>query len=227
LYVKDCTGQAISTGGSGSKPSGGSKGSGSSATATCVSIERHTDRLTYLQRLPVSGVLVSSNGRYTLKYRPDGMIILYDTSSRTILWSSNTKGTSSLTPSYLINIGFIQARSTFNTVMPWIATPATSGSAFGSGSAPRSGSGSGSGSRSEPTYSIPSSAATNTTIYLQVTDYGDLVILNSTGSTLWRSNTGDPPKPVNTCVPTPMSYPFTVEDCHDIQNIISVILHLP
>jgi len=221
VYVKDCTGQILSTGGSGSKGS-----AGSSTTATCVSIGRHTDRLTYLQRLPVGGVLVSSNGNYTLKYRPDGMLVLYDTKNMNILWSSNTKGTATDTPSYLRNIGVIDAVNTLSTPMRWIVSSASSRSGSGSGSrsgsAPTPSSGSGSGSAPAPTYSLPLNAATNTTIYLQVTDYGDLVILNSAGSTLWRSNTGDPPKPVNTCIPKPMSYPFTQADCHDLQNIISV-----
>ena len=57
VYVKDCTGQTSSTG-----------GSGSNKILTCVSIGENTDRLTYLQRLPVGGVLVSSNEKYTLKY---------------------------------------------------------------------------------------------------------------------------------------------------------------
>ena len=224
VYVKDCTGQILSTGSSGSKGS-----AGSSTTATCVSIGAHTDRLTYLQRLPVGGVLVSSNGKYTLKYRPDGMLVLYDTKNMNILWSSNTKGTATDTPSYLRNIGLIDAVNTGGIRMRWIVTSASSGS--GSGSAQSAAPSRPSPvtltaptpiSESEANYSLPLNAATNTTIYLQVTDYGDLVILNSAGSTLWRSNTGDPPQPLNTCVPKPMSYPFTQADCHDLQNIISV-----
>ena len=38
------------------------------ATGSCISTGTDTDRLTYLQRLPVGGKLISSNGRYVLYY---------------------------------------------------------------------------------------------------------------------------------------------------------------
>ena len=226
VYVRDCTGQIAASGsGSGSKSSG-SKSSSSGSATQCVSIGKDTDRLTYLQRLPIGGNLVSANSRYRLKYRADGMLILYDTSKTIVLWSSNTKGvgTSTFAPSYLINIGVIQARSLYDTVMPWSAVSSTgSGSGSGSGSRSASGSTSGSGSGTIPiSNSIPSSSASNTTNYLQVTDYGDLVVYNAAGSTLWRSNTGNPPVPSNACVPTPMQYPFTQEDCYVLRNTLRI-----
>lgn len=215
VYVKDCTGKPPSApGSSGSKrPTVGSATTGS--ITQCVSLDYDTDRITYLQRLPVGGSLISSNGRYTFKYRADGMLIIYDTSTRTILWSSDTKGSTTDVPGYLINLGAIQARSNYDTIMKWVPVPASSS---GSGSIARP-STSGSGS-SAPTYSIPLSGATNTTNYLLMTDYGDLVILNSAGSKLWRSNTGDPPVVSKECVPVPMEYPFTQEDCYDLKNSI-------
>ena len=196
VFVRDCTGQL-------------SAGSGTQ----CTPLTYDTDRLTYLQRLPVGGSLVSANGRYSLKYRPDGMLVLYDISTTTVLWSSNTKGSSTLVPSYLTNIGVIQARSVYDTVMPWVPV-----SSRGSGS----GSSSGSGSGSQPTYSIPTNNVSNTTIYLQVTDYGDVVVLNSAGSTLWRTGTGSPPVASTACVPIPMEYPFTQEDCFDLKSAIAM-----
>ena len=202
VFVKDCTGTT------GSRRTTGS-------VTECVSIGKNTDRLTYLQRLPVGGSLLSANGRYSLKYRADGMLILYDMATITILWRSNTRGTSTLVASHLINIGAIQARSIYDTVMPWIAV-----SASGSGSSSGSGSGSGSGSSPPPTYSIPSNSVTTTSAYLQVTDYGDLVVFNAAGSTLWRSNTGDPPPPPRGCIPVPMIYPFTQEDCFELKSIL-------
>jgi len=219
VFVRDCTGTT--------------RTSGTRGTSTeCVSINKNTDRLTYFQRLPVGGSLVSTNGRYSLKYRADGMLILYDEQTMNILWRSNTKGTSQWSPSHLINIGAIEARSINDTVMPWIATPASAPSS-GSPSAPSSGSPStpssgspsppSSGSPSPPIYSIPSNPVRIPGIYLQVTDYGDLVVINSAGgSTLWRSNTGDPPPPPSGCVPMPMIYPFTQEDCFDLQKTLAL-----
>lgn len=218
VYVKDCTGKAPSSGSSGSRRPTVSTASTGSITQ-CVSLDYDTDRITYLQRLPVGGSLISSNGRYSLKYRPDGMLIIYDTGTNTILWNSDTKGPTTDVPGYLINLGAIQARSNYDTIMKWVPVPAvSSGSRTGSraGSRPST---SGSGS-SPPTYSIPTSGATNTTNYLLMTDYGDLVIMNSAGSKLWRSNTGDPPVASKVCVPVPMEYPFTQEDCYDLKNNI-------
>jgi sugar lactone lactonase YvrE len=97
-------------------------------SGTCTSIGADTDRLTYFQRLYVGGKLVSANGRYVLFYQPTGVLLLNDlaaqnSGSTTILWSSDTKGPDSGTPSYLTNMGTITAKATDDTLMKWIAVP--------------------------------------------------------------------------------------------------------
>jgi len=197
VYVKDCT-----------------------VVSTCVSIGKDTDRLTYLQRLPVEGKLISTNGRYVFKYMSTGMVILYDIGadsrggSSNILWSSNTKGASLSVPAYLRNLGNIEAIATDGSTMPWIAVPKPD---------PMAGSGSGSGSSgSKPVYyAIP--AIPNSGQYLQVTNYGDLVVMSPAGSIVWKANASMPPRTLDdpdACVPERMTYPFTTKDCYQLDIVL-------
>jgi len=200
VYVKDCT-----------------------VVSTCVSIGKDTDRLMYLQRLPVEGKLVSINGRYVCKYMATGMLVLYDiathstSGSSNILWSSNTKGKSLAVPAYLRNLGNIEAIATDGSKLPWIAVPNPDPMAGSTTTGSRSGSGSGSITIS---YAIP--AIPNSGQYLQVTNYGDLVVMSPAGSIVWKANAGIPPVSIdpNACVPKPMTYPFTTADCYQLSGIL-------
>jgi len=197
---------------------------------SCTSIGTDTDRLTYFQRLYIGGKLISANGRYVLYYQPTGILLLNDLGSASsgstrVLWSSNTRGTSSFTPSFLTNIGRVEAVATTGDTMPWIAQPNIDASGSGSGSASASGSGSGSRSTSKlpvPIVATSIPAITTSGIYLQVTDYGDLIVKNPAGSILWTANAGKPPTVTVTdaCVPETMMYPYVTTDCYQIDGII-------
>jgi sugar lactone lactonase YvrE len=71
-----------------------------------------------------------------------------------------------------------------------------------------------------PTYSIPGYAASG--VYLQVTDYGDLIVKNPAGSVVWSANAGKPPSTQQTdeCIPDVMSYPFVQSDCYQLDATI-------
>jgi len=93
--------------------------------------------------------------------------------------------------------------------MNWTATPnATSGS--------------GSGSQPVNTSNVIPSLNISAGCYLQVTTYGDLVVLGASGATLWSANAGSPPPPTTTCVPNPamLNYPYTDNDCYTIKSLI-------
>jgi hypothetical protein len=186
-------------------------------SGTCESIRKNTDRLTYRQRLYVGGKLVSANERYVLYYQPSGILVLNDLSTTTvgssnILWRSNTLGTSSFSPSFLAHLGNIRAIGTAGDTLPWIATPNPGGPSY---------SGSSGSSGSSPVYTIPGYESPG--MYLQVTDYGDLIVKNSAGSIIWSANASPlPPLAPNTdeCVPDVM-YPFTETDCYSINQLIT------
>lgn len=336
--------------------------------AECVALTKDTDRLTYLQRLPIGGRLLSANKNYTLMYRPDGVLVFYDLVNMKILWTSDTRGSSgsSVYPAYIWNSGVIDARTGYGAQLPWqpkqLSTSGSSGSSqsvrtgdsvitqFTAGDVtntdftiqtnntyaqyvrikPSQSKGDGTLNLSQiivkdsggvnisstatpsatssyrdsatrrtvqpskmidgtttvqdwgpgiwqlanadrdeyiqldfgrrvqissvrilgrrdcccgtssvkdrcsqiriyledpapplpPIYSIPSDKPDNT-MYLKVTNYGDLAIFNGANSLLWTAGIATPPPPSNECVPEKMDYPFTTDDCYDLNNNIT------
>ena len=189
------------------------------SSGSCVSLGQDTDRLLYNQRLPVGGRLVSSDpgGRYVLTYANSGLLVLADTGAQTsgsgkvVLWQSRPQPKSlGRTPAYLVNIGYIMAVDSYGGEMNWTATPNPS-------------SGSGSGSQQPNTSNVIPSLNISAGCYLQVTTYGDLVVLGASGATLWTANAGSPPPPTTSCVPDPamLNYPYTSNDCYTIRSLIN------
>ncbi len=189
------------------------------SSGSCVSLGQDTDRLLYNQRLPVGGRLVSSDpgGRYVLTYANSGLLVLADTGAQTsgsgkvVLWQSRPQPKSlGRTPAYLVNIGYIMAVDSYGGEMNWTATPNPS-------------SGSGSGSQQPNTSNVIPSLNISAGCYLQVTTYGDLVVLGASGATLWTANAGSPPPPTTSCVPDPamLNYPYTTNDCYTIRSLIN------
>lgn len=201
LYVLDCNEESGASGGS-----GGSRGSG------CISVGKDTDRLLYKQRLPIGGRLVSIGGQYVLTYTQAGRLVLADFGAQTsgvgnvIRWQANAQQ-AGRTASYLVNLGNIQAIDIWGNAMTWNAAPNP---------------GSGSNGSTSPSMAIPSSTF-HSGCYLQVTNYGDLVVLASSGAILWTANAGTPPPVRRPCVPDPAitSYPYKQDDCYTIQSLLN------
>jgi hypothetical protein len=162
-------------------------------------LNRITDRLLYLQKLPLGSELVSLSGSYALLFKTDGTLVLYNKESLNILWSYATGNKSQ----YLYHNGNIFVINTDNSYGNSPFIPPTNSAALASiGSLIGIWSGSSTGL----------TAGSLTTSYLQVLDNADLVLYSGNGTVLFRTKTDNEIQ--TPCTPAPtITYPLERSDC--------------
>jgi hypothetical protein len=166
-----------------------------------------TDRFLYFQKFSVGAQITSPNGVYALAFKPDGTLVLYNTTSLVILWQRATTADAR----YLFHSGHIQVIDKNNAIRSSPFIPPTA-------SNPSAGSWSGS--------AMNLSAGSMTSSYLQILDNANLVLYAADGTMLFSTNTAI--EQIKTpCAGLPvltlqsLPYPLTQSDCFNLKSQIT------